>query len=55
VERADRLDVVFADALGTGKIPNSSQGLVVLPAQWEHHDTSQSPAKAALRLHSAIG
>jgi hypothetical protein len=35
VERADRLDVVFADVLGTGKIPNSSQGIMVMPADWE--------------------
>ena len=38
VERADRLDVMFADVLGTGKIPNSSQGYVVLPARWEHKE-----------------
>jgi lipopolysaccharide transport system ATP-binding protein len=36
VERADRLDVVFADVLGTGKIPSSSQGYVVWPAEWEY-------------------
>ncbi len=35
VERADRLDVVFADLLGTGKIPNSSQGIMVVPSEWE--------------------
>ena len=35
VERADRLDVVFADLLGTGKIPNSSQGIMVMPSDWE--------------------
>ena len=35
VERADRLDVVFADLLGSGKIPNSSQGIMVMPAEWE--------------------
>ncbi len=38
VERADRLDVVFANVLGTGKIPNASQGLIVMPARWEHHN-----------------
>ena len=36
VERADRLDVVFADVLNTGKIPNSQQGYVVWPAEWEY-------------------
>lgn len=34
VERAGSLRVVFADILGTGKIPNGHQSLVVLPAQW---------------------
>jgi lipopolysaccharide transport system ATP-binding protein len=36
VERADRLDVVFADVLNTGKIPGSNQGYVVWPAEWEY-------------------
>jgi lipopolysaccharide transport system ATP-binding protein len=36
VERADRLDVVFADVLNTGKIPNNQQGYVVWPAEWEY-------------------
>jgi lipopolysaccharide transport system ATP-binding protein len=36
VERADRLDVVFADVLNTGKIPNNHQGYVVWPAEWEY-------------------
>jgi hypothetical protein len=36
VERADRLDVVFADVLGTGKIPNNRQGYVVWPSEWEY-------------------
>jgi lipopolysaccharide transport system ATP-binding protein len=40
VERADRLEVVFADILGTGKIPNHNQGYVVLPAQWKHEDAA---------------
>ena len=35
VERADRLDVVFRDVFGTGKVPNPSQGFVVLPCEWE--------------------
>ena len=34
VERADRLDVVFGDVLGTGNIPNQNQGYVVLPCEW---------------------
>jgi lipopolysaccharide transport system ATP-binding protein len=34
VERAGSLRVVFADVLGTGKIPNGHQSLVVLPATW---------------------
>jgi lipopolysaccharide transport system ATP-binding protein len=36
VERADRLDVVFADVLGTGKIPSNQQGYVVWPAEWDY-------------------
>jgi lipopolysaccharide transport system ATP-binding protein len=36
VERADRLDVVYADVLGTGKIPSNQQGYVVWPAEWEY-------------------
>jgi hypothetical protein len=35
VERADRLDVIFADVLGTGRIPNHRQGYVVWPCDWE--------------------
>jgi lipopolysaccharide transport system ATP-binding protein len=35
VERADRLEVVFADVLGTGRIPSHNQGYVVLPAEWK--------------------
>ena len=35
VERADRIDVVFRDVFGTGKVPNPSQGFVVLPCAWE--------------------
>src|SRR3954471_6287142 len=38
VERADRLDVVYADLLGTGRLPNASQGYVVLPASWKHEE-----------------
>ena len=36
VERADRLDVVYADVLGTGKIPSNRQGYVVWPSEWEY-------------------
>jgi lipopolysaccharide transport system ATP-binding protein len=36
VERADRLDVVYADVLGTGKIPGNRQGYVVWPSEWEY-------------------
>jgi lipopolysaccharide transport system ATP-binding protein len=36
VERVDRLDVVFANTLGTGKIPTRGQGYFVLPCQWQH-------------------
>ena len=35
VERAGRLDVVYADLLNTGRIPNNHQGYVVWPATWE--------------------
>ena len=31
VERADRIDVVFRDVFETGRVPNPSQGFVVLP------------------------
>src|SRR5439155_3926844 len=36
VERVDRLDVVFANTLGTGKIPSRGQGFFVLPCDWKH-------------------
>ncbi len=35
VERAATLDIVFADLFGTGKIPDSKQGHVVLPSTWK--------------------
>jgi lipopolysaccharide transport system ATP-binding protein len=35
VERADRLNVIFADYLGTGMLPKNHQCQVVLPATWE--------------------
>ena len=34
VERADKIDVVYRDVFGTGKVPNPSQGYVVLPCEW---------------------
>ncbi len=40
VERADKLEVIFADVLGTGKIPNHNQGYVVLPAEWKHENAA---------------
>ncbi len=36
VERAAPLDVVYADVLNTGRIPNNRQGYVVWPADWEY-------------------
>ena len=36
VERVDRLDVVFANTLGTGKIPGRGQGYFVQPCEWKH-------------------
>jgi lipopolysaccharide transport system ATP-binding protein len=36
VERADRFDVVYADVLGTGTVPNRQQGYVVWPCDWEY-------------------
>src|SRR5688500_14971491 len=35
VEQVDRLDVVFANLFGTGKIPTRGQGAVVLPAEFK--------------------
>ena len=35
VERVDRLDVIYANALGTGKIPARGQGFLVLPCEWK--------------------
>ena len=35
VERVDRLDVVFANSLGTGKIPSRGPGYFVLPCEWK--------------------
>jgi lipopolysaccharide transport system ATP-binding protein len=36
VERAEKLDVVFANLLGTGKLPKKGQGYFVLPCTWTH-------------------
>ena len=36
VERVDRLDVVFANSLNTGKIPSRGQGFFVMPCDWKH-------------------
>ncbi|MEM1011561.1 MAG: ABC transporter ATP-binding protein [Planctomycetota bacterium] len=35
LERAADLEVVYSDLLGTGKVPNSKQSTVVLPANWQ--------------------
>jgi lipopolysaccharide transport system ATP-binding protein len=35
IERVERLDVVHADVLATGKLPKRHQGYFVLPATWE--------------------
>jgi homopolymeric O-antigen transport system ATP-binding protein len=35
VERVDRLDVVYANVLGTGKLPSRGQGFLVLPCEWK--------------------
>ena len=42
VERADRFDVVFADVLGTGMVPNRQQGYVVWPCDWEYSGQTES-------------
>ena len=34
VEQAGRLEIVFADYLGSGRLPSYKQGHVVLPCQW---------------------
>ena len=35
VDCAGRFEVVFADVLGTGRLPNSKQGHLVIPATWK--------------------
>jgi lipopolysaccharide transport system ATP-binding protein len=49
VERADRLDVVFSDILNTGKLPNTSHGFVVWPAEWEY----DGPVEQAVEMATA--
>jgi hypothetical protein len=44
VERADRFDVVYADVLGTGTVPNRQQGYVVWPCDWEYSGQIESAA-----------
>ena len=34
VERAGAIEVIFADVLGTGKLPNYNQSNLVVPAKW---------------------
>jgi len=34
VERAAKIEVIFADLLGTGRMPGYSQGHIVLPCEW---------------------
>lgn len=36
VERAGQIEVVFNDILGTGKLPNGKQSVVVLPCNWSN-------------------
>src|SRR5688500_14352506 len=40
VERADKLDVVFKDVFGSGRVPNASQGYVVMPCAWDYDGTT---------------
>jgi lipopolysaccharide transport system ATP-binding protein len=35
VDRAGRMDVIFADVLGTGKLPLQRQSAVVMPCEWK--------------------
>ena len=34
VDRAGKMNVIFADVLGTGKLPIQRQSAVVLPCEW---------------------
>jgi lipopolysaccharide transport system ATP-binding protein len=36
VERAGQIEVVFNDVLGTGKLPNGKQSVLVLPCAWSN-------------------
>ncbi len=47
VERADRLDVVYADVLETGKIPNNRQGYVVWPSEWDFSGQKETVSELA--------
>lgn len=41
VEQAGQLHVTFVDVFGTGRLPNSSQGCIVLPCAWSlAHDSA---------------
>ncbi len=39
VERAGALEVIFADVLGTGKLPNYNQSNLVVPAKWREEQS----------------
>jgi lipopolysaccharide transport system ATP-binding protein len=43
VERADKIDVVYADMLGTGRLPKQGQGYFVLPCTWTHEPGTHEP------------
>ena len=38
VERVERLDVVFANILGTDRTPKRGQGYFVTPCEWKHEE-----------------
>src|SRR5205823_6444217 len=35
VDRAGRMNVIYADVLGTGKLPLQRQSAIVLPCEWK--------------------
>ena len=35
VDRADRLELMFADVLGHGKLPSQRQAAILLPCEWK--------------------
>jgi lipopolysaccharide transport system ATP-binding protein len=35
VEQAAQLEVIYNDILGTGRLPNSKQGCIILPCEWK--------------------